>query len=1228
MSLEGSLKLQLDITRKLILSMDKVLTSIEKSNSISSSQTSIINEMSESFEKLNNGIDDSAKKLEDTTKSLDKVVKGQAAQSSQNKYMNALSEFRKFEKDGRARRYFVDKPMKDLKKKIFNFGDTLLSNIKNSRLAVKISTKFKSVRASFEDFNKAIKQSQGFLETTLVILKGVKEVLDTVIGGIATFGAGFIFKIVTSLISGVFNVLKSATGMIIKFLKLTLSLPFQIAQAAASLGGKIRKEIVETFYQAREDAKRDFDLNSSIGEGVRKLTSITIGSLKQFEFANSNLTRLFGYGSQGAAQMFKFTVENVAAMGHFSEIFGKSIMQSEESIEFLARAQKSMNMSTEDIGYMALVAASNGESIYSAIDNVRESIQTISTSSGVDFKRLSTNFLKLRKDIVEFGHLTNIELAQTTSRIIQLGVKTEDVSNVFKQFGTFESAATSAAQLYQTFGMNIDAFTLISERDPAKIIDMFRQGMYETGRTFDDLNRHEKSLMSQFTGLSGESLKAAMNFRNMNFSYKELKEKMKAEDATEKQIKTIDSLSSSITEFQKTLQFKSPFEAFFKGLVQNSAYNEEMYGELMELSSINESIYNFVLNTNKKTLRRLMSPILDVIRVMKSVFSDKGFKKTLKGGLKSISDVTLAITKSVFSPDYLKEVDKLVYSFEALSTDRFKKSNSTIYRQIKLALSDKQKSKHLKRAFRAAKINTKKLSKMSTEKLLKAIKDASYAASNDVKQQTAIRDLTKSIFNISNVEFDEEVRKKVIKKTDPLQAIDNFVDEMKELLNENKELGKRVIEISGTLMGNIIRGAGTAGLSSLIAIKESLGNVKEKSDDQLREKLKDSLGFGKGFDWKTLSDLYAIEIDKIIKNEKAIKTIIGFVKNTFKPIVKGVTKVIQDIFESIFEDLITSDNNVIRELAQIAIFGSETIGEGTAQAYFSIVKKYGNDAENTVKRIGKSLTGTDPLDSIAMLETIKKINENDSITNVFLNSGLIQMINEIWTSSKKHLDKKVDTRLYNKLSIPYNYFKGNTNKAIQFLNPKVLSSYAIDYKKLIDTILAKKGKNITESNLNKNEISIMKDLFYGQSPGFISKGDYKKEISNESYNKFFLDYKNVDDSKFNKNNSSNIKIISNSTLYLPVKEDKGEFIVWKRGGVIYNMFSSMNNSLDRELQEAKVISRKISISKKQKRASGKQIKEIIRKVIEYKEKIKNREVKVNNTIKSDNEELSNVIVSN
>ena len=56
--------------------------------------------------------------------------------------------------------------------------------------------------------------------------------------------------------------------------------------------------------------------------------------------------------------------------------------------------------------------------------------------------------------------------------------------------------------------------------------------------------------------------------------------------------------------------------------------------------------------------------------------------------------------------------------------------------------------------------------------------------------------------------------------------------------------------------------------------------------------------------------------------------------------------------------------------------------------------------------------------------------------------------------------------------------------------------------------------------------------------------------------------------------------------------------------------------------------KKISISKKQKRASGKQIKEIIRKVIEYKEKIKNREVKVNNTIKSDNEELSNVIVSN
>ena len=100
--------------------------------------------------------------------------------------------------------------------------------------------------------------------------------------------------------------------------------------------------------------------------------------------------------------------------------------------------------------------------------------------------------------------------------------------------------------------MNIDALKLIKAEDPMEIVEMFRQSMMMTGRSFDDLNRHEKSLMASHTGMSAEALKTIMNYRNVGKSYEEIKKQMNDQKPEERQIRAMKDMNSSISEVKKT----------------------------------------------------------------------------------------------------------------------------------------------------------------------------------------------------------------------------------------------------------------------------------------------------------------------------------------------------------------------------------------------------------------------------------------------------------------------------------------------------------------------------------------------------------------------------------------------------------------------------------------------------------------------------------------------------
>ena len=283
---------------------------------------------------------------------------------------------------------------------------------------------------------------------------------------------------------------------------------------------------------------------------------------------------------------------------------------------------------------------------------------------------MSKNFFELRRDITNFGHLTNDELTKTTAKLTQMGLSMEEAKAVFGKIDTFESAAQTSAMLSQTFGMNLDALQLLRAEKPEEIIEQFREAMLSTGRSFDQLNRHEKALMAQHTGLSAESLKLTMNYRNLGLSHEEIQKKLKENDPTQKQIKNLELMNDSLKKINKTMQGDNFFTSFADGVVNVITRSSGLTRHLTKISEKMEDFFIGGLTISKKStdaLTKAFQPVTDVITDL------IGDEKTGKQGL--FDSDKMKSTFETFSTDMGNFLGR-VFSGEDLELLQYEFSNS------------------------------------------------------------------------------------------------------------------------------------------------------------------------------------------------------------------------------------------------------------------------------------------------------------------------------------------------------------------------------------------------------------------------------------------------------------------------------------------------------------------------------------------------------------------------
>lgn len=440
----------------------------------------------------------------------------------------------------------------------------------------------------------------------------------------------FLFKGLANVLSVMKNVLGSALSVLTNMLKAVVSLPFAIANLGAAVGNTLRTEFVEGLGQAFEDLKEKFDMSGYIGENIIAMKNMAEKSSLEFYKPNSELVKFFGYGTEGLKRYLTNYGEMVDQLGYFGEVFAGEIRKAEQANLGITKLRLAAGYSDQDMKYLAMDAYSKVKSLRETMRNAYSDSVKIADHFNIDRKRQSKNFMVLRKDVVQFGHISNIELNKTAAVMTRMGLEMKEAAAVFNKFSTFEDASNAAAILGQTFGMNLNAMDMIKAEKPEEIFMMFRNAMLDTGKTFDELSRYEKSIMVQQTGMSAESLKAMMNYSAAGLTFEESRKRMEESSPEKRQQKALENLQTSIKEIRKVMTSNSFFSAFTEGLMTRLSYHTETRDTVMALSKGYEGLYEYAANLDPDTITKLIRPIRYVIDTMRAIFESDAFKTGVK----------------------------------------------------------------------------------------------------------------------------------------------------------------------------------------------------------------------------------------------------------------------------------------------------------------------------------------------------------------------------------------------------------------------------------------------------------------------------------------------------------------------------------------------------------------------------------------------------------------------
>lgn len=337
------------------------------------------------------------------------------------------------------------------------------------------------------------------------------------------------------------GMISSIAGAMWNVGKSILAIPFKIFsglidKATAGGGGN-------ELAQAYENVRKEF---GSFKEDVSK-NVITAARSMEGELANTGLSvwRVMG----NLAERLKHVTELAKAMGPVFHIFGTEIAK---NAEYIVGFEKGLGLSGEQMKAVGERAKATGKPMIEQFREMANYSLQLGQNFGISSKLISRDVGSMLKDVKHFGSLGVKELSSISVFARKLGIDFTKLLGLIDKFDTFEDAAENSAKLSQAFGVQINAYEMMKEQDPAKRFDTLRKAFQAAGKSADGMSRQELKLLAQTSGLDEETAKLGLSTANMGLSYDDVKKK--AEVASKKQLSQTEVMKKLADSIERLVQ--------------------------------------------------------------------------------------------------------------------------------------------------------------------------------------------------------------------------------------------------------------------------------------------------------------------------------------------------------------------------------------------------------------------------------------------------------------------------------------------------------------------------------------------------------------------------------------------------------------------------------------------------------------------------------------------------
>lgn len=456
----------------------------------------------------------------------------------------------------------------------------------------KLGKNVEAAGKSFKDkFPKSVAVATGAMTG---LYQGIKNVVA--LGkGIAGFAAGFVDGLASITASIIAIPIKIFSGL--------------IDMAAKSAGGS------NELMQALEDLRKEF---GAFGGPTNKAIIDTSKSLKGFEATGLSAWRVFG----NMAERLKYIGELAKDMGGS---FGLLRQEMEDNGGAILAYQKGLGLSGEEMKGVTNLAVSMGKKSGTVLKDMTKYSYALGESFGVDAKLISRDMGKAFADVAHFGGATVKQIAEASTYARKLGLELKDITGTLDAFDTFDTAAENVAKMSQAFGVQVDAFDLMKEQDPAKQIDMLRKAYAKAGVDAGKMDRASLKLLASTTGLDEATAKQVFSLKNQGMSMAQIqKTGSKAEKNTMTQEQAMSKLADAIERMvQSGGGMEGGFWAMFvKGIERGIMSSQEFYGLMRKIQIALRQVFMIGVQLGR-ALVEIVPGFKDIGKALNEMFDPK-----------------------------------------------------------------------------------------------------------------------------------------------------------------------------------------------------------------------------------------------------------------------------------------------------------------------------------------------------------------------------------------------------------------------------------------------------------------------------------------------------------------------------------------------------------------------------------------------------------------------------